>query len=161
MDDCPLDPTPRRRALRRLVSCRRGSVAVEFAIIGPLLAIILTGIIEIGLATAAWFTVQEAALAGANYASHKGFDPSAITSAIISSAEKPGLTAIPSPVSYCGCPSGTAIQTVGTICGGSCADGATARRYVDVSASMDRPSVMGNNFGLPATITVTLTAKVP
>ena len=161
LDDCPLDPIPLCNASRGLVTCQRGSVAVEFAIIGPLLAIILTAIIEIGLATAAWFTVQEAALAGANYASHKGFDASAISSAVISSTNKVQLTATPTPVSYCGCPSGTTIQTAGTICGGTCADGATVRRYVDVSASMGRPSVIGNNFGLPPTITVTLTTKVP
>lgn len=161
LDDCPLDPIPLCNASRRLMTCQRGSVAVEFAIIGPLLVIILTAIIEIGLATAAWFTVQEAALAGANYASHKGFNASAISSAVISSTNKTALTATPTPVSYCGCPSGTKIETVGIICSGTCADGATARRYVDVSASMGRPSVIGNNFGLPATITVTLTTKVP
>lgn len=142
-------------------ACRRGSVAVEFAFISPLLAIILTAIIEIGLATAAWFTVQEAALAGANYASHNGPDAAAISLAVRSSTGKTGLTATPSPITYCGCPLGTGLSTVGAVCGAACADGTTNRRYVDVSASMKRPSVIGNSFGLPEMITVTLTTKVP
>lgn len=144
-----------------LTQCRRGSVAVEFALVGPLLVIILTAIIEIGLATAAWFTVQEAALAGANYASHNGWDAAAISSAVTTSTKKTGLTAAPAPITYCGCPTGTGLETVGAQCGAACPDGTTNRRYVDVSASMSRPSVIGNNFGLPPTITVTMTTKVP
>jgi len=139
--------------------CRRGNVAIEFAIIAPLLAIFLVGVIEIGLATAAFFTVQEAALAGANYASHNGWNSDAISGAVTQSAQRSDITAAPAPTTYCGCPSGP--QIAEKTCGLTCPDGLVTRKYVKVSASMPRPSVVKSSFGLPPVVNVTLITRIP
>ncbi len=148
-----------RSYLRAFGRCRRGIVAIEFAIIAPVLAIILVAVIEIGLATAAFFTVQEAALAGANYASHNGWDANAISGAVTQSTERADIVASPVPITYCGCPSGPKIAV--STCGQSCSDGLVTRKYVKVSASMSRPSVVMSSFGLPEDVTVTLVTRVP
>jgi Flp pilus assembly protein TadG len=140
-------------------SCR-GNAAVEFGIIAPILSMILVAVIQLGLAVRTYFTVQEAALAGANYASHNGWNATAISTAITTSSNKPGLSASPAPSKFCGCPttSGLSPATCGTKCTG---DGFVARQYAKVSATMARPSVLSANFGLPASITVTMTTKLP
>ena len=152
---------------------RRGSMAVEFAMIAPLLALILTTVIELGLAIITQFNVQEAVLAGANSASHNGWNAANIKTAVTSAYSRipaSGITVTRS----CGCPSGSGITTLAqcdqdtanpntcpAACGTSCSDGIIARKYVTITAQMNRPYSVSANFGISPTVTSTMRTKLP
>lgn len=165
------------KSYRWLAAAReqRGNAAIEFAIVAPVLALLLVGTVQLGLAIMTWFTVQEGVLSGANYASHNGWNETAIKSAVTTSSTKL-TTASVSVAPFCGCPVGSGITTVATCttdvtvatnlvcpaaCSTACADGITPRRYITLSASLARPNLMRDSFGLPTNITVTMKTKLP
>ncbi|MEN9718581.1 MAG: hypothetical protein RIQ99_1459 [Pseudomonadota bacterium] len=170
----------RRRALaavrhliqQRYPSSRRGNAAIEFAIIAPLLALILAGTIEIGTTVITWFRVQEGVLDGANYASHNGWNATAITTAVTTSSPKLA-TATVSVTRFCGCPVGSNItktadcDTVSSPgvcpsgCSATCSDGVVNRKYAAITAAVPRTTYMTKSFGLPATVSVTMKTKLP
>jgi Flp pilus assembly protein TadG len=136
-----------------------GVAAIEFAIVAPMLLALVIASVELGFATQASIQSQDAAAAGAFYATQKGWDAAGISAAVLAATSAPGLTAAPAPQLYCGCPTTTGIGS--TTCGVTCADGVTARQYVKVSASLPRKTVIGSGFGLPGTVTSTSTARLP
>lgn len=149
----------RLRPLPDLLRRQDGTAAIEFALILPMLLIIFTGVVEIGLAVHDSIRVQEAVSAGAIYANQHDFNAAAISSAITSATTAGSLTASPAPVQFYGCPSATGIAA--STLGATCADGFQSRSYVTVSAQMPRTQVFGAVFGLPATLTATATARLP
>ena len=164
---------PKFSKLQPVLANGGGNAAVEFAIIAPVLVLLLCAIIEFGLAISSYFTVQEGALAGANYASRRGWDTVAIRTAITSSSPKLS-TATVTLSRYCACPSGTSLATVGVcdtdvanpgcpaLCSTStCSDTFAPRKYVSITTSIPRTRVVGRAFGLPATISSTMQAKLP
>ena len=129
-----------RRALR-------GTAALEFGLAVPLLAIIITAIVEIGFGMYQAMQVTYAAEAGLAYAAKNGWDSTAIASAATSSTGLSGMSA--TPTQFCGCPSSTGIATVA--CGATCSSGQTAGQYIKVSVSLTRMSIIGTTgFGLPS-----------
>ena len=125
------------RAIRRAIQAlrdSRGAAAVEFALVAPLLVGFLAPIADIGMQTYASMQVEIAAQAGARYAILKGFDSTAIQSAVTNATAFTTITASPAPSSSCGCPSGNTIATA--TCGDTCANGQTAGNYVTVNAQM-------------------------
>jgi Flp pilus assembly protein TadG len=144
--------------IRVRLGCDRGVAVLEFAFIAPLLLALLIAGVELGLAIRTELLAQEAAAAGAQYAI-QGFDATAITSAVQNVKAGSGLLASPAPAEFYACPaaSGLTHTTQGT----TCTDGAAARHYVDVWASIARPTVMGASFGLPATLTAHAVARAP
>lgn len=143
------------RAWRR----RDGAAAIEFAIIGPLLLSLVIGVTELGLAIRASMLAQEAAAAGALYASQHGWDASGVSAAVLAATDEASLAASPAPQLYCGCPgaSGVAAAT----CGERCPDDQAARQYVTVSATIPRVSVIRSSLGLGASMTATSTVRLP
>ena len=157
----------------RALQSKSGNAAVEFVIVAPLLVLLLGGIVELGLAIRANFALQEALLSGANQASHKGWNATAIQTAITSSS--PLVSAATVTVTRsCGCPVGTTLSTVscdtdplnpGT-CPSSCSttictsDQLAARQYATITASIPRQSVFKTNFGLPARISATMQTRL-
>lgn len=70
-------------ALRAALRDDRGVSAVEFALIAPILILILVGILDLGRAVNAYVTVGNAAREGSHYlALHPTAAPSAIASAV-------------------------------------------------------------------------------
>lgn len=151
-----------------------GNAAIEFALVAPLLVLLLSGIVEIGLAVRTSYALQAAVLAGSNQASHKGWDTTAIRSAITSSS--PRLThATITLTRFCGCPSGTSITTIaacdndpanpGTCpmtCTAVCtSDQLAVRKYATLTASLPRQTVFGSSFGLAPTLSTTMRTRLP
>lgn len=153
---------------------RAGNAAVEFCIVAPLLVLLLGGIVEIGLAIRTSFMLQEGLLSGVNYASHKSWNANEIRTAVLSSS--PRLSAATVTVTRsCGCPSGASITTVATCdadpanpgtCPAACvaicpSDQLTARKYATLEVRVPRQRVFGQSFGLPATMSAKMMARVP
>ena len=129
-----------RRALR-------GTAALEFGLAAPLLALLITAIVEIGFSMYQAMQANYAAEAGLAYAAKNGWNSTGIASAATGSTGLSGMTA--TPTQFCGCPSSTGIATA--TCGTTCSSGQTAGQYIKVSVSLTRTSIIGTTgFGLPA-----------
>ena len=125
----------------------RGTAALEFGLAVPLLALLITAIVEIGFSMYQAMQVTYAAEAGLAYAAKNGWDSAGITSAAVNSTGLSGMSA--SPTQFCGCPSATGIATA--TCGTTCASGDTAGQYIKIGVSLTRTSLIGTTgFGLPS-----------
>lgn len=136
---------------------RRGSAAIEFGIIAPVLLIMLVGVIELGFAVHESMQVQDAAEAGALYAGKHGWKPAEISAAVVSATGADNITASPAPVQFCGCPGTGGIAEVA--CDASCPSGDPVEVYVRVSASMPHSAIL-SALGLPIPDTLTGHATV-
>ncbi|MBT2189087.1 TadE/TadG family type IV pilus assembly protein [Sphingobium nicotianae] len=136
-----------------------GVAAIEFAIISPVLLALIVSVIELGLATRDSLRAQAAAAAGAYYSVQNGFDATGIAAAVVNGTGAPGLSASPAPTLFCGCPSAGGIGPA--TCDATCDDGAPARKYVRVSASITRTSVLDADLGLPTVITRQSIMRLP
>jgi len=146
--------------LARLVrDDRRGSAAIEFAIVAPLLVLLAAGTLELGSAVVQKMEVQDAAAAGALYATENGWDQAGIAAAVAAAKPGKGVSASPAPALYCGCPTAAGVTTTAT-CTVACADGSPARKYVRVSAATTRNSFLATRLPLPQTIAASTVASV-
>jgi len=114
--------------IRRLLRDQAGAMAVEFAVLGPILAFLLLMAADLGLALWQKAQVANAARAGVQYAAIHGWNSSAITSAAQSANS---LTVAVTPSTYCGCAGTNSIATQS--CGSTCASGAAIGTYVSVT----------------------------
>lgn len=149
----------RLRPLVQILRNRRGVAAIEFAIIAPVLAGVVVATVELGFMMRAKILAQEAASAGALYASQHAFNAVAITAAVTAASNEATITASPAPAEAWGCPTVTGILAQGA--GTLCADGIAARHYAVVGASVPRTSILGSAFGLPASATASSTVRLP
>lgn len=147
-----------RTIARRFAHAESGASAVEFALILPVLGVMLAGTVDFSLAMWNQMQVGNAARAGAGYAVAYGYDSAKISTAITSATGATGVSASPAPAQSCGCPSGTSAITPMT-CGAVCTNGATAGTYVTSSARSSYSLIfpwpgMSNPVSLSATTTV-------
>ena len=137
-DSCALHSSPACGRLRRLfvraAGNTSGAAAIEFGVIVPMLALMVTAVIDLGLAIHSKMQLEDAAQAGVEWAIRNGFDANAISTAVSSATNSSKITASPAPVQYCGCASGSSISSA--TCGTPCPDGARAGTYVTVSAQV-------------------------
>lgn len=125
-------PVKRLRAFMRGMGVDSdGAAAIEFAIVAPVLALFLLGLIDLGMGFSAQMSVSQAAQAGSYYALLNGYDTSAIVNAAANASNATGISAN-SGVS-CGCPTSSG-GVVAATCGGACPNGQTAGTYVTVTA---------------------------
>jgi Flp pilus assembly protein TadG len=121
-----------RHLVREAARDKGGVAAIEFGLMVPLLSLMVVSVTDIGLAVFRKMQVENAAQAGAQYAIAHGFDTSRISSAVTSATNSTAITASPSPVQFCGCPTSTGVSTV--TCGTVCTGGVQAGSYATVSA---------------------------
>ena len=110
----------------------KGVAALEFGLIAPLLIAIAVCTVDLGMGFYQNMQVQNAAQAGATYASLHGFAATGISNAVLSATDVSGLTVSPAPAQACGCPSSAGI--VWTDCSMQCSGGASPGTYVTVGA---------------------------
>jgi Flp pilus assembly protein TadG len=124
-----------RKAFRTEVG---GAAAIEFAIVGSFLCLLVVAIGDVGLGFYSDIQVQNSAQAGAQYAIVHGYSSSAISTAVTSATSVPGISAIPAPLQFCGCVDPTSKTVASATCGTTCAsDGMNAGTYVTASAQRD------------------------
>jgi hypothetical protein len=141
-------------------SAETAATAVEFALAAPLLLGLLMPVADLGLAYSQQIQVQQAAQAGAQYASLHPWNSNsitAITSAVTSATRLSALTASPAPYQTCGCPDGRKIAAA--TCNSLCVDGQSAGYYVIVNARLPYSpilpySLLGDSVILTAQATV-------
>lgn len=154
----PAKPGSEQQSRRR----QSGSVAIEFAFALLLLFPLVIGTVELGMAVYQNMQVHAAAEAGALYALANGWDEPGITSAVehafgvTPTNQVTGVTAIPAPSHFCGCPNGSDIvdTAMAPPCTSypNCANGNPQREYIEISATLTRASVIPNSgLVLPAT----------
>lgn len=123
-----------RRFLARAAGDTSGAAAIEFGVAVPMLALMVTAVIDLGLGVYHKMQVEDAAQAGTEWAIRNGFDANAIVSAVTSATSSSEISASPAPVQFCGCATGSSISSA--TCGTTCPGGALAATYVTVSAQM-------------------------
>lgn len=128
----PRSPGSRQKRVCVLASAADGSAAIELAVGAPMLALILSALVDVGQGFYQLIQVQNAAQAGAQYALRHGWDSASIQNAVLAATTLATISASPVPSQSCGCPAGNAITTVA--CGSSCSDGTKAGTYVTVNA---------------------------
>jgi len=145
--------------LTRGHSARRGTAAIEFALIAPLFIVIVIEITELGFAAYQAQQVQSAVEAGMLYAAKRGWDANGVTQAILSATDATGLSATPAPAEFCGCPETASIAPAD--CSVQCADGSPVGQYVQVSAALPRQSILpAGALPLPDTLSARATVRV-
>ena len=126
-----------------------GTAALEFGLAIPFLAILVTGIVEIGFSMYQAMQVTYAAEAGLAYAAKKGWDSTGITNAAVNSTGLSGMSV--TPTQFCACPSATGLTTA--TCSTTCSSGNEAGQYIKISVTLTRKSIVGaTGFGLPSTV---------
>jgi Flp pilus assembly protein TadG len=120
------------RFIARAAGGTSGAAAVEFGIVVPLLALMVTGVIDLGLGIYYKMQVEDAAQIGAQWAIRNGFDATNISIAVTSATNASAISASPAPVQFCGCATGSSVSTA--TCGATCPGGTQAGTYATVSA---------------------------
>jgi hypothetical protein len=123
---------PARALLSRGIGDIRGVAAIEFAIIIPMLLMMVICTVDLGMGIYRNMQVQNSAQAGARYAMTQSFDATLISNAVSSATGLQGIVASPPPAQYCGCATSAGIAPV--TCGSTCPAGAVYGTYVNVAA---------------------------
>jgi Flp pilus assembly protein TadG len=124
----------RAGSLVALLRSRSGNAAVEFALIAPLLLAMLVGMVDVGMGFYQEMEVENAAQVGAQYALVKGWDVTAVGTAVAQASTMSDISLAPAPSSqeWYGCASGTTITPSSQ--GDPCPAGGVAATYVTVTA---------------------------
>lgn len=122
--------------LRSAARCKRGAIAVEFALIAPVLAALALGLFEYFGATHQAMQLASAARAGAEYAMSYPSDSAGIEQAVLGSGQlaAAGLTIAVNQV--CECPDRTSVACTDT-CGGN-----LSNVFIQVALSQPAKSIL-------------------
>lgn len=144
-------------SIREVLTDKGGASAVEFAIVLPVLILLLIGMFDYGALAFQTMEVSAAAHAGADYAIHNGWNSSAIQTAV-TSATGLTVTASPAPQLSNGCLSGnTLVFTTGS----TCTSGGTPGSYVIVNARTPfSPLVAWSALPLPTTLSAQAVVRI-
>lgn len=129
-----------------------GSAAIEFGLLAPFLVLLAVGTVEIGSSVYQAMQAQNAAEAGAVYASKYGFDADGISNSVINATGAASITANPAPSSFCGCPTASGIAAMS--CASTCAEGGAPGQYLRISAQITHDPMLSFSWVVtPVTIT--------
>ncbi len=114
---------PERRPsglVRRLAGCRRGGVAVEFALLMPLMLVLFLALYDFGMAAYENMSLTNAARVAGQYGVMNPLDSAGITAVATQSQTTWNAPPAVSSSIFCQCPDGTSVD-----CSGACAAGPT------------------------------------
>jgi Flp pilus assembly protein TadG len=137
----------------------RGTAAIEFAILSPILLALLLGVVELGFGIYAAIQAQSAAEAGALYAAKHGWDSAGISAAVVNATGATTMAATPAPTLFCGCPSTIGITVIA--CNSTCTGGIQPGEYVQINSALARLSILSDpGLGLATTLTGQSTIRI-
>ena len=153
-----------RKAIRRFLVGRRGTAGaalVEFAILAPMLIVVLNYLADAGIMVYRQIEVRQAAQAGIQYAidNSSNFSTSSASAAVTNATTWNKVSASPAPSQFCGCPSSSSVQQLCTgactsLCTATCAN--TRGTYVTVSAQATFTSLFATSHTVTSSGTVRL-----
>jgi len=138
----------------RLWNARSGSVAAEFAVVVPVLVLLLVGIFDYGWAVGLSTKLNSAARAGLQYAMKHPTDSAGITYAAQNATSDTTMT-VGAPALFCTCGSSTATPVP---CTSTCA-GTTLRYYVSLTTTQSYTPLVSYP-GIGGTITMAGSAVI-
>jgi Flp pilus assembly protein TadG len=124
------------RSLKSMWSDKKGVAAVEFALVLPLLAVILMGIATLVPFELANNNMRNGVTAGANYVMTGGSDPTVIQTIALQAWDhhQPSDTVVVQQ--YCSC------SGVPGSCSSTCPDKTSPQGYTQISASSTYPTII-------------------
>ena len=120
------------RSTGKLAGSTDGAAAIEFALLVPMLIVLVICTADLGFGIYRHMQVENAAQAGVTYAAARGFSQAQVSAAVLSATTYSDIQASPAPSKFCGCPSGTSVTSA--VCTSTCSDGSQPGTYVSVSA---------------------------
>lgn len=137
-----------RDAMGKLFRCTSGSIAVETAIIAPMLILVVASVVDIGRATYDVTSLAGAVRAGSQYALRTPNDIAGIKAAVSAASTLTGDKIDPDAVPFCECPNGTP-KPLCDSCGPE-----VLRRFVRVTASHTFSRIMPfSSIVIPSNLT--------
>jgi len=134
---------------RRCARDRGGAAAVEFALLMPVLMVLLLGLADVATLASRTLQVEAAARTGANYARHNGWQATAITRAASDGLETlTGVRAVPRLLAGC-------LQRDASVAAGQkrCAGGGAPGIYVEVTVTAaSAPMLLRSRALLPDSV---------
>jgi hypothetical protein len=141
-----------------------GGPAVEFAIIAPVLLLMIAGMIDYSFYIGTRIELEQALRAGAQYALKDFTDTATITSAVVNATDLTPLSVSYDPTtdSFCECPDGTPNICPGNSSYTGCAGGERPGLFITISGSTTFDPMFADLPGLAANMTVSqqLTMRV-
>jgi len=128
-----------------------GTAAVEFALITPVLLIIIMGVIDVGMAMFQKMELNGAVRSGAQLALIDSSDTSAIVNAVVDASGNTITSSDVSTSSFCECADGTTI-----VYGATCGDGSSNRTYMTISATTTFNGIFLNSSALNVSGSITV-----
>ena len=105
-----------------------------------MIALLLTGLLDLGYAAYEFMEVQAAAEAGAQYAALNSWNATVIATVVAGATGATGITAVPVPSQFCACPAGTRLSS--SACNGTCAGGVKPGVYAQISAQKQHWTIL-------------------
>jgi Flp pilus assembly protein TadG len=145
-----------RRPAHHLGRDRRGAAAVEFALLAPVLLLIMAGLTDGSQLIVTHMQVNSAAQAGADFALRQGWNAAGIQAAVTAAAPV-GATGTPVLAQAC-----VVAGAIVTTAAGKCADGGDVGRFVTVTAQAPfTPLMSWPGIAMPKTINGQATVRIP
>lgn len=141
---------PLRPLLIRILRCRKGVSAVEFALVTPVLLAGIMSLVDLGVAVFHKMEVTSAVRSGAQYALVDKDDIAGIEAAVNNSTNLPAASMTVSATESCDCISTAGVISALGSCGDSCSGTDTKRYLMTVNASH-----VYNPVFLPTDLTLT------
>jgi Flp pilus assembly protein TadG len=143
-----------KKHLARFAAACGGSLMVEFALVVPVLTLLVLGLVDLGRYSLQKSALLQGAREGAQFGSYQYSDTNAINTTAQNSTGLTGVTATSSV--FCECTSGVTVSCTST-CSGS-----AIKRYVTVTTSKSFSSMVSvPAVSLPATATASVTMICP
>lgn len=122
--------SPDRRTTTALIADRSGATAVEFALVLPMLVVLVAGLVDLGQRAYSNMVLANAARAGAAYAMIDPTDTAGIHLVVLQAANMTDASLAVTSNQFCECPDGSSVS-----CTGSCTGGGAIASFVDVTAT--------------------------
>ena len=150
-----------RKLARAIVLSNHGNAGVEFALIAPLLILLLGGVVDFALAFWTRGLLSGSVAQGIEYAfvAGPGVSQSSIKNIVGQNLSLPN-SAITVTGPGCLCVSGTPATSTNQTCGNPCADGSTPGVYVTITANYNYPSIFAYGQLANAALIETTTARI-
>lgn len=144
-------------AISRTLADRDGAAGVEFALLLPMLVVLLIGTVDLGGLAYQSMQVSAAAHAGAQYAIRNGWSATAVADAVTNATSLP-VTASPAPQLVKACVSGGAVVVTSS---STCSGGAAAGSYIQVNAQAAiTPIIVWSSFAMPSSVSAQAMVRI-